>query len=95
MSKSHIAANGQEISNEMIDRWCDSYEQGEFPEGESMVGTVACGQPLLFSEGVATVEKSVTSFCEAMEFFEKENILEGVGDDYRVILDVERTRRFG
>ena len=29
---SWTAANGQEITDEMIDRWRKSYEQGEFPE---------------------------------------------------------------
>ena len=38
MSKTYVAANGKEITNEMIDRWCESYENGEFPEGERTVG---------------------------------------------------------
>ena len=33
----YVAANGQELTDEMIDRWCESYERGEFPEGERTV----------------------------------------------------------
>ena len=29
---SWTAANGREITDEMIDRWRKSYEQGEFPD---------------------------------------------------------------
>lgn len=35
------AANGQEITEEMVRRWCDAYERGEFPECERTVGGVA------------------------------------------------------
>ena len=42
----YIAANGQEITETMIDRWCEAYEKGEFPEGEHTVGGVAMGRPL-------------------------------------------------
>ena len=47
MSKAsgYIAANGQEITEAMIDRWCDAYERGEFPEGEHTVGDVVHGKP--------------------------------------------------
>ena len=57
MSKTYIAANGQEITEEMIDRWCESYEKGEFPEGEHTVGSVVLGRPPL-SSGEATVTLS-------------------------------------
>lgn len=30
---SYIAANGLEITDALIDQWCEAYEQGEFPEG--------------------------------------------------------------
>lgn len=40
----YAAANGQEFTDAMIDRWCEAYEQGEFPEGERTVGSVM-GRP--------------------------------------------------
>lgn len=47
---SYIAANGQEITDALIDQWCEAYEQGEFPEGEHMVGGVVMGRPPLSME---------------------------------------------
>ena len=40
---SYVAANGQEITEEMIDTWCAAYEKGEFPEGEHTTGEVVFG----------------------------------------------------
>lgn len=54
MSKQRIAANGQEITDEMIERWCDAYERGEFPKGERTVGGVVYGRPPLSEEGSVT-----------------------------------------
>ena len=34
MGKTYTAANGQVVTDEMIDAWCESYERGEFPDGE-------------------------------------------------------------
>ncbi len=51
MSETYLASNGQEITEEMIDRWCTAYEKGEFPEGEHTVGDVVHGRPPLSSEG--------------------------------------------
>ena len=34
MSKAYTAANGQVVTDEMIDAWCESYEHGGFPDGE-------------------------------------------------------------
>ena len=48
-----VAANGQEITEEMVGRWCDAYERGEFPEGERAVGGVVRGRPPLSAEGTA------------------------------------------
>ena len=59
MSKAYIAANGQEITEDMIDRWCESYEKGEFPEGEHTVGKIRHGRPPLSSEGTATISVKV------------------------------------
>ena len=42
---SYVAANGQEITEAMLDRWCDAYEQGEFPAGKHTVGKVVMGRP--------------------------------------------------
>lgn len=30
---SYIAANGQEITEAMIELWCDAYDRDEFPGG--------------------------------------------------------------
>ncbi|QUC03622.1 hypothetical protein [Atopobium sp. oral taxon 416] len=54
-----VAANGQEITEEMIDRWCDAYERGEFPEGERTVGGVVHGRPPLSTEGTAVISIKV------------------------------------
>lgn len=47
---SWTAANGQEITDEMIARWRKSYEQGEFPEDERTVGGVIMGRPPLSTD---------------------------------------------
>ena len=52
---SHVAANGQEITDEMIDRWCDAYEQGDFPAGEHTVGEVVMGRPRLSADQTPTL----------------------------------------
>ena len=49
MSKAYTAANGQVITDEMIDTWCESYEHGEFPDGEHTVGGIVHGQTHLAS----------------------------------------------
>lgn len=42
MSKAYTAANGQVVTDEMIDAWCESYEHGGFPDGEHTVGGGSC-----------------------------------------------------
>lgn len=59
MSKTYIAANGQEITEEMIDRWCESYDRGEFPTGERTIGGVVYGRPPLSTEGTAVLSIKV------------------------------------
>lgn len=59
MSRTYLAANGQTISDETIDRWCDAYERGEFPEGEHTVGNVVYGRPPLSQEGTAVLSIKV------------------------------------
>ncbi len=53
------ATNGQDITEEMIGRWCDAYERGEFPEGERNVGKVIYGCISLSSDGTATISIEV------------------------------------
>lgn len=77
MSKSYIAANGQQITEGMINRWCDSYEKGEFPEGERTVGTVVHGRPPL-SNGEATVTLSVKIPIGMKKAIEDEARSEGI-----------------
>lgn len=59
MSSGYVASNGQQLTEEMIERWCKSYEQGEFPEGERTVGRVVYGRPPLSTEGTAVISIKV------------------------------------
>lgn len=59
MTKTYIAANGQELTEDMINHWCEAYERGEFPEGERTAGRVVYGRPPLSSEGTATISVKV------------------------------------
>lgn len=52
---SYTAANGRKIDDEMIDRWCEAYEQGGFPSGEHTVGEVVMGRPILSAEKTTTL----------------------------------------
>lgn len=52
---SYTAANGMEITESMIERWCSAYEQGEFPEGERTVGSVVMGRPPMSADKTVTV----------------------------------------
>lgn len=56
---SYIAANGQDVTEAMIDLWCESYEKGEFPAGEHTAGEVVYGRPPLSREGSAVVSVKV------------------------------------
>ena len=55
----YIAANGQALTDEQIDGWCDAYEQGEFPEGEHTVGRVVHGRPPLSVASAETISIKV------------------------------------
>lgn len=55
---SYWAANGMEIKDAMIDRWCESYERGEFPDGERSTGRVVMGRPPLSSDRTETLTAS-------------------------------------
>ena len=52
---SHYAVNGQEITDAMIERWCEAYEQGEFPDGERSTGKVVYGRPPLSADKTSTI----------------------------------------
>lgn len=52
---SYTAANGQEITDALIDQWCEAYERGEFPEGERSVGGVVMGRPPLSIDKTTTL----------------------------------------
>ncbi|WP_368018699.1 hypothetical protein [Olsenella sp. AGMB03486] len=54
IQKKHYTPDGQEITEEMINRWNASYEKGEFPKGEHTVGGVVHGRPPLSQEGTVT-----------------------------------------
>ena len=55
----YTAANGQEITEEMIGRWCEAYDRGEFPEGERTVGNVVMGRPPLSTDKTVTIALKV------------------------------------
>ena len=59
MSRAYTAANGQVVTDEMIDAWCESYEHGGFPDGEHTVGGIVHGRPPLSSEGTATLSVKI------------------------------------
>ena len=59
MGKTYTAANGQVVTDEMIDAWCESYERGEFPDGEHTVGGIVHGRPPLSGEGTATLSVKI------------------------------------
>ena len=42
----YMASNGQTVTDEMIDKWCEHYDKGEFPPGEHTVGALVPGRPL-------------------------------------------------
>lgn len=62
---SFIAANGQEVTDAMIERWCSAYERGEFPEGERSVGEVVMGRPPLSADGTETLTIKLPSGMKA------------------------------
>ena len=43
MGETYTTASGQVVTDEMIDTWCESYEHGEFPDGEHTVGGIVHG----------------------------------------------------
>lgn len=59
------AINGQEITEEMINDWCSSYDKGEFPEGEHTVGEVVIGKPPLSFEKTESITPKASIGTEA------------------------------
>lgn len=56
MSDRYVSAvTGQEITDEMIDRWCGFYDKGKFPEDERAEGEVKYGRPPLSSDPLAVL----------------------------------------
>lgn len=54
------AEGGAHVTAVMIDRWCEAYECGEFPEGERTVGDPVNGRPpLSASEETAVLNVKV------------------------------------
>lgn len=45
VSRNYITANGTEITEEMIDIWCEAYKKGELPEGDHFHGPIVYGMP--------------------------------------------------
>ena len=39
------SADGKTYTDEDIEKWCESYELGEFPEGEFSTGEIVHGRP--------------------------------------------------
>lgn len=59
MTKTYTAANGQTITEDMIDGWCAAYEKGEFPASERTVGGVVRGRPPLSNDETVTLSVKV------------------------------------
>ena len=57
MSRNYITANGTEITEEMIDTWCEAYEKGELPGGGGTIFMVR-----LFMVCLHTQTKSLQFF---------------------------------
>lgn len=46
-----IASNGQPVTEDMLNRWCDALDRDEWPEGEHSVGDIIIGRPPMSPEG--------------------------------------------
>lgn len=53
--KEYVAANGMAFTDEDVERWCEAYDRGEFPEGERTVGGVVMGRPPLSADATVTL----------------------------------------
>ena len=49
-----VAEGGQEVTGEMIDKWCKAYDAGHFPDGY-VPCEISQGRPPLYGEKMSTV----------------------------------------
>ena len=59
MGRHYITASGTEITEEMIDMWCEAYEKGELPEGDYFHGPVVYGMPPHSNEKSSVLQVSI------------------------------------
>lgn len=52
--------DGHVVTEEMIDRWCEALDRGEWPTGEYSAGEVIVGRPPLSAEGSAVLSVKVS-----------------------------------
>ena len=53
------AANGQAVTEEMIDRWCEALDRDEWPDGWRNVGEIISGRPPAAAESTAVISLKV------------------------------------
>lgn len=68
--------DGRVITDEMISKWDESYEQGEFPEGEKTVSSVVYGKPPKSNEAMVTFSMKIPAGMKAA--LEKAAAKEGI-----------------
>ncbi|WP_449675217.1 CopG family transcriptional regulator [Eggerthellaceae bacterium PR-HUZ602407-17] len=57
-----IADNGQSVTQAMVDKWCEAYDKGEFPDGEYSTERIWYGVP------TPTLSKTITfKISESLE----------------------------
>lgn len=57
--KTIVAADGQIVTESMIDRWAEALDRDEWPEGEHNVGPVVKGRPPMSPEGSEVISIKV------------------------------------
>lgn len=50
-----VTANGQEITGETIEEWCNAYEEGRLPDGYEPTGEIVRGRPALYGDKMASI----------------------------------------
>lgn len=50
-----VASDGQEVTDAMIEGWCEAYDEGRLPDGYAVDGGVRKGHPGLSTEGTASM----------------------------------------
>lgn len=56
-----IAENGQVVTEEMIDGWCEALDRDEWPKGWRNVGEIVDGKPSQSASGTETLSVKVPS----------------------------------